>query len=78
MMTLISVVFALVVMAYFMGYSRVSAAIACVSAVGPVAYRTVVLGESPREIGTDLLVAIVLGVLAFAGVVISGRSKRSA
>ncbi|WP_175857976.1 hypothetical protein [Burkholderia anthina] len=65
-------------MAYFMGYPRASAAIAGVCAVGLVAYRTVVLSESLRDIGTDLLVAIVLGVVAFLFVVMSGRSKRIA
>lgn len=78
MMIFTFAVFAVVAMAYFMGYARVSAAIAGVSAVGLVAYRTVVLSEPQRDIGTDLLVAIVLGVLAFAFVVRSGRSKRTA
>jgi hypothetical protein len=71
-------VFAVVAMTYFMGYPRVSAAIAAVSAVGLVAYRTVVLSEPLRDFGTDLLVAIVLGVMAFAVVVRSGRSRRTA
>ncbi len=78
MMTFTFVVFAVVAMAYFMGYPRVSAAIAGVSAVGLVAYRTVVLSEPLRDFGTDLLVAIVSGVMAFAVAVRSGRSKRTA
>lgn len=78
MMIFTFAVFAVVAMAYFMGYPRVSAAIAGVSAVGLIAYRTVVLSEPLRDFGTDLLVAIVLGVLAFTFVVRSGRSKRTA